>query len=118
MENFIVRFWGWLLTAVCSLYILRPSICRDILSMMQDRRFVIVSGWFSMLLGALTLASGSQKVRVIAYIFLLSGAFRLSFPETVGRVARFMREREYIPLAVSLSGLIFGVYLLLSPQPP
>jgi len=50
-DVFLLKFWGWLLSLTCGTYILRPSTCKRILEMMEDERFVVITGWFSLILG-------------------------------------------------------------------
>ncbi|ADU97188.1 hypothetical protein [Thermovibrio ammonificans] len=109
----ITAFWGIALTGVSGVYLLRPQVCKRVLSMMEDPSFVIVSAWFSVVLGALSIAFGGDGLEMgIGGVFLLTGLYRLAFPERVGGLARTFKERPYIPLMISFISFLVGLFLL------
>ncbi len=114
LETFMLKFWGWLLTSVSSVYILRPSICKKVLSMMEDERFVLLSGWFSAILGSLTLAAVTSwnGIALLGTVFMISGFFRIAFPDRFPPVASHFKKRPLIPLAMSFVGFTVGVLFL------
>ncbi len=116
MDNTVslLTFWGWLLTVVCSIYIIRPKVCKSVLSMMLDERFVLISGWFSIILGAFTLSFDPPEfgIRLLGAVFLFAGILRVAFPEHFPPIAGWMKRRTYIPLLISLFGLIVGLDFL------
>ena len=115
IDLFLLKFWGWLLTLVCGTYILRPSICKRILTMMEDNRFVIVTGWFSLILGVGTaVGSSGAPLKLLGTAFTVSGLLRLSFPDRMAPVSRFLKERPYIPLLISLTGFLIGIYFIIA----
>ncbi len=114
-DLFLLKFWGWLLTLVCGTYILRPSICKRILTMMEDDRFVLVTGWFSLILGVGTaVGSSTAPLKLLGIAFTVSGLLRLSFPDRIAPVSRFLKERPYIPLLISLTGFLIGIYFIVA----
>ena len=114
-DIFLSKFWGWLLTLVCGAYILRPSICKKVLKMMEEERFVIVTAWFSLILGVGTaVGSSTSPLKALGIAFTLNGLLRLSFPDKLAPVSRLFREKTFIPLGISLLGFIMGIYFILT----
>jgi len=114
-DVFLLKFWGWLLTLVCGTYILRPSTCKRILTMMEDHRFVVVTGWFSLILGVGTVVGSSKApLKLLGIAFTVSGIVRLSFPDKMAFVSRFLKEKPYIPLSISFIGLLIGIYFIIA----
>ncbi len=111
-----LKSWGILLIAVCGTYLIRPSTCEKVLKMMEKEELVLISGWFSLFLGAPTLAlglKGSKELSIIGAIFLLNGIVRLAFPSFISKEARFFQDKKLFPLIISLLGLSFGFILAL-----
>ena len=114
-ETFMLKFWGILLSSVGLIYLVRPSVCKQVLSMMEERNFVLISGWFSVILGAMTLSCSVNQLslKVIGFLFLLSGTVRIAFFDKIPVLASFFKERTYLPLSLSAAGFLTGVWLLL-----
>jgi hypothetical protein len=108
-------FWGWALTSVSATYLLRPAVCKRILKMMEDPNFVVVSAWFSVVLGSFSLAFSTAPMEsVVGGLFLFSGLFRLAFPERLSSVVKLFQERPAVPLLISLLSFFLGLYFLKS----
>ncbi|GEM_PF-1346188 len=114
-QEFFRHFWGVTLILISSTYLLRPRTCEIVLSMMKDPAHVLISAWFSILLGVPTLLAGWGKDRLllsVGLVFTINGLFRLSFPERVSSMADYFIERKVIPLLISAAALVFGIVLL------
>lgn len=57
METSIVlaQFWGWLLLIVSVLFLIRgKALVEELFKMAEDRMFIMLSGWISLILGLVT----------------------------------------------------------------
>lgn len=52
---FLAQFWGWLLLIVSILFLIRGKVLvEELFKMAEDRMFIMLSGWISLILGLVT----------------------------------------------------------------
>ena len=82
---------------------------------MEDERFIIVTAWFSLILGVRTVVGNCKApLKLLGIAFTVNGILRLSFPDKLAPVSRFFRERPYIPLLISPTGLLIEICFIVA----
>ena len=115
----LAKFWGWFLTISCLIFFLRRNLLEELFRLLEDKGFVILSGYLASLIGLVSIILHNFWVsnwRVIITIFgwvsLIKGITRLAFPEAPSKTAEKLRKNPALIQLLLSFGIILGVFLI------
>ncbi len=115
----LAKFWGWFLTISCLIFFLRRNLLEELFRLLEDKGFVILSGYLALLIGLVSIILHNFWVsnwRVIITIFgwvsLIKGITRLAFPEAPSKTAEKLRKNPALIQLLLIFGIILGVFLI------
>jgi len=115
----LAKFWGWFLTISCLIFFLRRNLLEELFRLLEDKGFVILSGYLASLIGLVSIILHNFWVsnwRVIITIFgwvsLIKGITRLAFPEAPSKTAEKLRKNPALIQLLLIFGIILGVFLI------
>lgn len=116
---FLARFWGGFLFLSALLLILRPEALRENLALAQERRWQVIFGWLSLMLGLGTVAmfetvpSGWRLIPLLlGEVALLKGIVLIGAPHLSHRLVGWSSRRlNWMPAWLFGSSLL-GLFLL------
>jgi len=115
----LAKFWGWFLAISCLIFLLRKNLLEELFRLLEDKGFVILSGYLASLIGLVSIILHNFWVsnwRVIITIFgwvsLIKGITRLAFPEAPSKTAEKLRKNPALIQLLLIFGIILGVFLI------
>lgn len=117
---FLAQFWGWLLVISCAIYLFkREPLLEELHRLIEDRGFILLSGWLALLLGLITVilhnvwvADWRVVVTIFGWLSLTKGIVRLGFPEIFQRVAQIYKNKDWLIRALLIVCILLGVWLV------
>lgn len=121
MENttlFLLKFWGWYITLMITLLILRPTVRDKMLKWTDNEGFLFMGGIIAFMIGLASVLLHNQWgspneviVSSLGWIALLKGITNLYFPNISRSLLKPMNKKTISLYLVITLGI--GVYLLL-----
>jgi hypothetical protein len=121
MENttlFLLKFWGWYITLMITLLILRPNVRDKVLKWTDNEDFLFMGGIIAFMIGLASVLLHNQWdspneviVSFLGWIALLKGITNLYFPNISSSLLKPMHKKTISLYLVITLGI--GVYLLM-----
>lgn len=112
---FLARLWGSFFIIFGSLFIITRQLGKTI-EMTDDKAFVISTGYFTLLLGLVTvilhnvwIASWEVVITILGWSTLIKGISKIGFPELIHKQAQRFKKKQWLS-AVFL--ILFGGWLM------
>jgi len=123
--TFLARFWGSILVIMGFAFLLRRrKLMNTIILILDDKRFVFLSGWLAMILGLITILLHNLWVldwRVVITLFgwvsLMKGVARILFPQLPQKTASKLKKKEWLIIILSIICIVFGAWLIWMTSP-
>ncbi len=119
VENFLAKFWGWLLVIVCLVFLLRRKSLEDIFKLVEDKGFTLLSGYLALSLGLVTIilhnvwvADWRVVITIFGWISLIKGISRIAFPGVIRKVALKFQNKPVLTQILLLVVILLGVWLI------
>lgn len=121
METVIIlaKFWGWFLIISCLIYLIKRKSLEEVIQLVENRTFTLISGYVTLLLGLISLILHNLWVgdwRVIITIFgwisLIKGVVAIGFPEVTQKWAEKFKNKPLLTQILLVIGIFLGAWLL------
>jgi len=120
MENisiFLAKFWGWYLVIFCLLLVARPKRMSQLLSYLEDEKYLVLTSLSAIFVGLFTLTlhnvwehNWKLIITILGWASLTKGIIRFSFPRTSLRALNSFNIK-LIPYFLFML-FVVGVFLL------
>lgn len=117
----VAQFWGWLTVILSLIFLFRArTIFEEIFEMAEDKGFLLVSGYFTLVLGLVTVLTHNlwiSDARVVVTIFgwlsLVKGVVIIGFPGLSKNIALFFDRKPLLIQSLLLAAFLLGTWVLL-----
>lgn len=117
---FLAQFWGWLLVIVGVVFLLRKKVLlEELLRLLEDKGFVLLSGWLALILGLVTVilhnlwvADWRVVITIFGWISLIKGIVRIGFPEIPQKWVPVFKNKPALMQVLLIIYVLLGVWLI------
>jgi len=116
----LAQFWGWMLIILSGLFLLRnDKLLGEILIAIENRGFMFAAGFFSLILGLVTVLlhnvwvlDWEVVVTLMGWTSLVKGITNIGFPEfTLRTIPSFTNNKTVVQSALVVA-LLLGAWLV------
>lgn len=114
---FLAQFWGWYMVIFCLLLVVRPKRMAQILSYLEDEKYLVLTSLLAILLGLFTVIlhniweyNWKLIITILGWVSLTKGIIRFSFPQTSLKALNSFNIKLIPYFLVML--FVLGVFLL------
>ena len=116
---FLAQFWGWLLVISCLPFLLRRKFLDDLFESVQDKRFLLISGYIALVLGLTTVilhntwtAGWRVIITIFGWLSLLKGIVRIGWPELTQKIVPLFQRKLLLSQALLVIAILLGAWLI------
>lgn len=117
---FFAQFWGWLMVILCLIFLVRrKALMTELLGMLEDKVFLLFTGYISLVLGLVTVllhnvwvADWRVIITVFGWLALLKGIARIGFPEATKKMASTFKSNPALIQPLLIVTFLAGAWLI------
>jgi hypothetical protein len=115
----LAQFWGALLVILSLELLLRKSALDNLFKRVNDKTFMIISGYLALIIGLVTVilhniwvADWRVVITVFGWLSLVKGVVRIGFPEITPKAVRAFKNSLALMKVMLIITAILGAWLL------
>jgi hypothetical protein len=117
--TFLAQFWGWLMVLSCLTFLFRKQMMKEMLHLMKDKGFVLLTGFMALILGLVTVllhnvwvADWPVIITIFGWISIIKGVTRMGFPEATQKMVSNFTKNPTTTNVLLVIGALVGVWMI------